>query len=100
MLETTEEFIGDCERLIDTYHQHEPLAMRQIVVAPCQPVNCYRDTFVESIRLARDRKVYLHSHVGEGESAVMQARTAGARWIIARTWVLSGRTSSTPIAGN
>jgi hydroxyatrazine ethylaminohydrolase len=30
---------------------------------------------VESVRLARDKGVLLHTHVGEGESPVMQART-------------------------
>lgn len=48
--------------------------MRQVVVAPCQPVNCYRETFVESVALARDRGVMMHTHVGEGESPVIQAR--------------------------
>ena len=75
MLETTDGFIADCERLIDTYHDASPFSMRQVAVAPCQPVNCYKDTFVESVRLARDKGVLLHTHVGEGESPVMQART-------------------------
>lgn len=75
MLESTDAFIADCARLIDTYHDPAPFSMRQVAVAPCQPVNCYRETFVESVRLARDKGVLLHSHVGEGESAVMQART-------------------------
>ncbi|TGV80405.1 amidohydrolase, partial [Mesorhizobium sp. M00.F.Ca.ET.158.01.1.1] len=74
MLETTDEFIADCARLIDTYHDAGRFSMRQVVVAPCQPVNCYRETFVESVALARDRKVRMHTHVGEGESPVMQAR--------------------------
>lgn len=74
MLETTEEFIADCERLIDSYHDASPFSMRQVVVAPCQPVNCYRETFVESAALARDRGVLLHTHVGEGESPVLLAR--------------------------
>ena len=74
MLETTDEFIADCTRLIDTYHDANPFSMRQVVVSPCQPVNCYRETFVESAALARDRKVKLHTHVGEGESAVILAR--------------------------
>ena len=72
MLETTDEFIADCARAIDAYHQSEPLAMRKVAVAPCQPVNCYRETFVESVALARDKGVILHSHVGEGESAVIE----------------------------
>lgn len=74
MLETTDEFIGDCARLIDTYHDKSAFSMRQVVVAPCQPVNCYRETFVESVALARDRGVILHTHVGEGESPVIEAR--------------------------
>ena len=72
MLETTDEFIADCARAIDAFHQSEPLAMRKVAVAPCQPVNCYRETFVESVALARDKGVILHSHVGEGESAVIE----------------------------
>ena len=72
MLETTDEFIADCARAIYAYHQSEPLAMRKVAVAPCQPVNCYRETFVESVALARDKGVILHSHVGEGESAVIE----------------------------
>jgi hydroxydechloroatrazine ethylaminohydrolase len=72
MLETTDEFIADCARLIDAYHDPARFSMAQVVVAPCQPVNCYRDTFVESVRLAHDRGVFLHSHVGEGESPVIE----------------------------
>ena len=75
MLETTDGFLADCERLIDTYHDAGPFSMRQVAVAPCQPVNCYKETFIESARLARDKGVLRHSHVGEGESPVMQART-------------------------
>ena len=74
MLETTDEFIADCARAIDAFHDAGRFAMRQVAVAPCQPVNCYRETFVEAVRLARDRGVILHSHVGEGESPVIAAR--------------------------
>ncbi|MCZ8152027.1 MAG: amidohydrolase family protein, partial [Rhodobacteraceae bacterium] len=74
MLESTDEFIADCARLIDTYHDPAPFSMAQVVVSPCQPVNCYRETFVESAALARDKGVFLHTHVGEGESQVIAAR--------------------------
>ena len=75
MLETTDGFFADCDRLISSYHDPAPFSLRQVAVAPCQPVNCYKETFVESARLARDKGVLLHSHVGEGESPVMLART-------------------------
>ncbi len=74
MVETTEEFIKDCERLIDKYHDPSPFSMRQIVVAPCQPVNCRMETFTESLALARDKGVLLHTHLGEGENAPMVER--------------------------
>ncbi|MFT5111953.1 MAG: hydroxyatrazine ethylaminohydrolase [Parasphingorhabdus sp.] len=75
MCESTDEFVADCARLIDLYHDANPFSMRQVAVAPCQPVNCYRDTFIESISLARDKGVLLHSHVGEGESEAIRQRT-------------------------
>ena len=74
MLETTDLFISECERLIDRYHDPSPFSMKQIVVAPCQPVNCYKETFVQAAELARDRSVRLHTHLGEGENENMIQR--------------------------
>lgn len=80
MLETTDEFISDCARVIETYHDASPFSMSQVVVAPCQPVNCYRDTMVESVALARATGTILHTHVGEGESDVI-AQVHGKRTV-------------------
>jgi hydroxyatrazine ethylaminohydrolase len=74
MLETTEEFIKDCERVIHLYHDPKPFSMRQIVVAPCQPINSYMDTFVEAVALARDKKVHLHTHLYEGDRSIIKER--------------------------
>lgn len=74
MVESTDEFIKDCERLIEKYHDSKPYAMNQIIVAPCQPINCYKDTFTESLKLARDKGVRLHTHLGEGESEGIKER--------------------------
>lgn len=74
MCETTDVFLSDCERLIDTYHDSEPFSMRQIVIAPCQPINCRKETFVESLALAREKGVRLHTHLGEGENTNMMER--------------------------
>jgi len=74
MLESTDEFLKDCDRLIGLYHHDGPFAMTDIVVSPCQPINCHRETFVESVALARDRGVRLHTHLGEGENAPMVER--------------------------
>ena len=75
MLESTDEFLADCDRLISKYGTGtEPLAMTGLVVSPCQPINCRKETFVESIRLARSRGARLHTHLGEGEDPGMLAR--------------------------
>lgn len=74
MLETTDEFLYDCERLISRYNDPNPFSMSQIVVAPCQPVNCFRETFTGSVDLARKHGVKLHTHLGEGENAIMSER--------------------------
>ncbi len=74
MVETTSAFLGDVERLVETYHSAEPGAMRQVVVAPCQPVNCWEATFVESLALALDKGIRLHTHLGEGESETLAQR--------------------------
>ena len=74
MVETVDEFLGDCRRLIGKYHDPNTFSMRQIVVAPCQPVNMYQEDYIESIRFARDHGVRLHTHLGEGETGIMLAR--------------------------
>ncbi len=74
MVESTDEFLADCQRLVDQYHDPMPNSMRQIVVAPCQPINSYKETFIESVNLARALKVKLHTHLGEGENPIMVDR--------------------------
>lgn len=74
MLETTDEFLKDCDRLIAQYHDPAAYSMRQIVMAPCQPINCYEDTFRETVKMARDKGVRMHTHLGEGENGGIIAR--------------------------
>ena len=74
MCETTAEYLDDCQRLLALYHDPEPFSMRQIVLAPCQPINCTEDTFLETIRLARSAGVHMHTHLCEGENSSMVRR--------------------------
>lgn len=74
MLESTDEFLYDCDRLINQFHDPSPLSMQQIVIAPCQPINSYKKTFIESVYMARSKNVRLHTHLGEGENDIMLDR--------------------------
>lgn len=74
MLESTDAFLKDCDRLISLYHDAEPYSMRQIVMAPCQPMNCYKETFTETVAMARAKHVQMHTHLGEGENSIMVER--------------------------
>ncbi len=74
MRETTKEFLQDCERLAGLYHDTKPFSMSQIVMSPCQPINCYADTFIETVPLARQLGMRMHTHLGEGETAGIQER--------------------------
>ncbi|MEG3067713.1 MAG: amidohydrolase family protein [Syntrophaceticus schinkii] len=65
LVETTDEFLKDCERLIDKYHDPGKFSLRQVVVAPCSPFSVDSDVMIESAKLARDKKVRLHTHLAE-----------------------------------
>lgn len=65
LIETTAETIADCDRLIEKYHDPNPFSMRQVVVAPCSPFSVDTEVMVESAKLARAKKVRLHTHLCE-----------------------------------
>lgn len=65
LVETTDEFLKDCERLIDKYHDPKEFSLRQVVVAPCSPFSVDSDVMIESAKLARAKKVRLHTHLAE-----------------------------------
>lgn len=71
MVETVDEYLRDCERVIGLYHDPNPGSMRQIVMSPCMSTSCCRDTFVETVAMARSKGVYMHTHLAEGETGEM-----------------------------
>ena len=65
LIESTQETLDDCTRLIEKFHDPNPFSMRQVVVAPCSPFSVDTDVMVESAKLARDKGVRLHTHLCE-----------------------------------
>ncbi len=61
-----EDFIlEDSQRLIETYHDAQPGAMTQVVLAPCSPFSVTADLMRQSAALAREYGVHLHTHLAE-----------------------------------
>jgi cytosine/adenosine deaminase-related metal-dependent hydrolase len=65
LVETCDETLRDCERLIDTYHDGGECSMRRVAVAPCSPFSVDSEVMLESAKLARAKKVRLHTHLCE-----------------------------------
>ncbi len=57
--------LKDSRRLIETYHDNGPYAMRQVALAPCSPFSVTEDLLRESAKLARAYNVRLHTHLCE-----------------------------------
>ena len=65
VVQTTEEILHDSREAIERYHDASPLAMRQVVLAPCSPFSVTADLMKESAALARSYGVRLHTHLCE-----------------------------------
>ena len=57
--------LKDSQRLIETYHDPNPGAMTQIVLAPCSPFSVTGELMRQSAALAREYGVRMHTHLAE-----------------------------------
>ena len=67
VVDTEEHILKDSQRLIESYHDPNPGAMTQIVLAPCSPFSVTSELMRESAKLARQYGVHLHTHLAETE---------------------------------
>ena len=65
VVQTEEEIMADCQRVVDTYHDPHPYAMCRIVIAPCSPFSVTEELMRQSAVWARQRGLTLHTHVAE-----------------------------------
>jgi 8-oxoguanine deaminase len=65
VVQTEVEILKDSRRVIEQYHDPNPLAMGKVVLAPCSPFSVSKDLMVETARLARSYEVRLHTHLAE-----------------------------------
>src|SRR5215831_15634880 len=64
-VEDEQEILSDSTRVIETYHDAARGAMTRLVLGPCSPFSVSTDLLKESARLARSKKVPLHTHLCE-----------------------------------
>ena len=57
--------LKESQRLIEQYHDAEPGALTQIVLAPCSPFSVSQDLMRETAQLARQFGVQMHTHLAE-----------------------------------
>ena len=65
VVQTPEQIMSDCERIINKYHGPDPFSMTKIVLAPCSPFSVTTDLMVKTAKYARKKGVLLHTHLCE-----------------------------------
>ena len=65
VVQTVDEILKDSQRLIETWKDDKPGAMRGIVLAPCSPFSVSAELLRQSAILARAYGVRLHTHLCE-----------------------------------
>jgi cytosine/adenosine deaminase-related metal-dependent hydrolase len=65
VVQSDKKILEDSLRVIETYHDPGVLSMRKITLAPCSPFSVTRSLMRETVRLAREKKVRLHTHLAE-----------------------------------
>jgi len=65
VVQSEEEILADCERVIEKYHDPTPYSMCRVVLAPCSPFSVTPELMREAAKLAREHGVRLHTHLAE-----------------------------------
>jgi len=70
LVEREEDILNDCIRVVDEFHDPNPSAMVRVGIAPCSPFSVSRELMRDAALLARDKGVYLHTHLAENDEDV------------------------------
>lgn len=65
VVQTEEEILTDCERVIKQYHDDSELSMRRVILAPCSPFSVTEELMRQTVTMAREYGVGLHTHLAE-----------------------------------
>ncbi|WP_317932614.1 8-oxoguanine deaminase [Halioxenophilus sp. WMMB6] len=100
VVQSEDEILADCERVIQRYHQKGASARLQVALAPCSPFSVSAQLMRETAALAAQHNVLMHTHLAETEDENQFClQTYGARpvdyleqcgWLNERTWLAHG----------
>ena len=62
--------LNDCIRVIDRFHDASEASMVRVGVAPCSPFSVSRELMRDAALLARDKSVFLHTHLAENDEDI------------------------------
>lgn len=65
VVQRQDEILSDSQRVIECYHDPSPFSMLRVALAPCSPFSVTQDLMRETIRLADEYDVLLHTHLAE-----------------------------------
>ncbi|MEZ7892308.1 MAG: 8-oxoguanine deaminase [Candidatus Wallbacteria bacterium] len=65
VVQTEEQIMQDCERVINKYHDVSKFSMRKVALAPCSPFSVTSSLLAETSKFARAKKVKMHTHLCE-----------------------------------
>ena len=65
VVQTEDEILADCERLVSAYHNPDLYSMLRVVIAPCSPFSVTGESMKRSAAWAREHGLQLHTHVAE-----------------------------------
>ncbi len=65
IVQTDDEILTDCERVINRYHDPSEGSMLQVALAPCAPFTVSERLMTESMELAHRHDCSCHTHLGE-----------------------------------
>lgn len=70
LVEDEENILNDCIRVIDQFHDASESSMLRVGVAPCSPFSVSRELMRDAALLARDKSVFLHTHLAENDEDI------------------------------
>jgi cytosine/adenosine deaminase-related metal-dependent hydrolase len=65
VVQSGDDILSDCERVIARYHDPGELSMRRVMLAPCSPFSVTETLMKDTVEMARRHGVGLHTHLGE-----------------------------------